>query len=101
VVVIDWRCSSCGGSPKLTHRLDHDGWHSFDHAVVRGDVVMRAELVRLCSLACLVDWLSNQELAVRGVLATDPDVAGRVDEVEEGPDALPEQVNGHQTDSTV
>jgi hypothetical protein len=83
MTVIDWKCSSCGGAPKLAHPSDHNGWHSFDHAVVRGDVPVRLELVRLCSLLCVIDWLSKQEFAVRAVLATDPDVAGRVDEIDE------------------
>jgi hypothetical protein len=82
--MINWTCSNCGGAPKIAHRLDHAGWHSFDHAIVQGDVAVRAELVRLCSLECVLDWLTKQCLAVRAVLGSDPDVASRVDEVDEG-----------------
>jgi hypothetical protein len=81
--VVDWRCSLCGGGPKIVHRFDHDGWHRFEHAVVQGGVAVRVELVTLCSIDCVLDWLGKQQLAVHSVLATDPDVVRRVDEIEE------------------
>lgn len=81
--MIDWSCSNCGGKPTLISRISHDGWHTYDHGLVEHGVNVRKELVHLCSIDCVIDYLIGQQFAARAVQLQDEELARKVDEIED------------------